>query len=465
MKGMDILKTTAAFLAALVLVSCGSGGDTVATAPGISGHITIGGTYFAGVTVTLSGTASATTTTNSSGYYSFTGLANGDYVVTPTRTGCTFTPTSSPTLTYSGTDITQNFTTVITPAISAGGNHSLALKSNGTVWAWGYNGYGQLGDGTTTRKLEPVQITGLTGVIAIAAGGNHSLALRGNGTVWAWGLNTNGQLGNGTTTSSSTPVQVSNLSGIAAIAAGGNHSLALTTGGGIKAWGYNASGQLGDGTTTRSSIPLNVSGLTSGVTAIAAGDAHSLARTSSGGVKAWGLNGNGQLGNDSTTNSSTPVNVIGLTSGITAIAAGGFHSLALTSSGAIKAWGLNNDGQLGNSSFTNYSYPVNVTSLTSDVIAIAAGGYHSLALTTGGAVWSWGLNSSGQLGDGTVTRSSFPVGVNGLTSGINTLSGGESHSLALTNAGSAKAWGLNTNGQLGNDSTTNATSPINVSSF
>ncbi|HLZ19882.1 MAG TPA: SdrD B-like domain-containing protein, partial [Smithellaceae bacterium] len=240
MKGMDILKTTAAFLLALVLVSCGSGGDTVATAPGISGHITIGGTYFAGVTVTLSGTASATTTTNSSGYYSFTGLANGDYVVTPTRTGCTFTPTSSPTLTYSGTDITQNFTAVITPAIAAGYSHSLALKSDGTVWAWGNNGNGQLGIGTITNSYIPAQVSGLTDVIAIAAGGHHSLAIKANGTVWAWGYNGYGQLGIGTTTNSLTPVQVSNLSGITAIAAGGNHSLALTSSGGVRAWGLNS---------------------------------------------------------------------------------------------------------------------------------------------------------------------------------------------------------------------------------
>ncbi len=464
MKGMDILKTTAAFLLVLVLVSCGGGGDTAATAPGISGHITIGGTYFAGVTVTLSGTSSATTTTNSSGYYSFTGLANGDYVVTPTRTGCTFTPTASPTLTYSGTDITQNFTTAITPAIAAGGNHSLALKSNGTVWAWGYNGYGQLGDGTTTRRLEPVQITGLTGVIAIAAGGNHSLALRGNGTVWAWGLNTNGQLGNGTTTSSSTPVQVSNLSGIAAIAAGGNHSLALTTGGGVKAWGYNASGQLGNGTTTRSSIPLNVSGLTSGVTAIAAGESHSLALNSSGGVKAWGYNGYGQLGDGNVINNLTPGNVSGLTAGIDAIAAGGNHSLALTNAGGVKAWGLNTYGQLGNNTTTESHLPLDVSGLAG-MTAIAAGGNHSLALTSTGGIKAWGYNAYGQLGDETTTYRTTPVDVFSLTSGITAITAGESHSLALTNAGGARAWGLNTNGQLGNDSTTNSSTPVNVNSF
>ena len=464
----DILKMTTVFLLATILLSCGGGGGgTEAAAPGIYGQITISGTPIANITVTLSGTASASTTTNSSGNYRFTGLSNGAYVVTPSRTGCTFTPTASASLPYSGTVITQNFTATVTPAISAGGNHSLALKSDGTVWAWGYNGYGQLGIGTTTESHVPVQVTSITGVIAIAAGGNHSLALRGDGTVWAWGYNADGQLGNGTTTISLSPVLISSLSDITAIAAGGNHSLALNISTGLKAWGYNASGQLGDGTVTRRLTPVDVSTLTSGVTAVAAGESHSLALISGGGVKAWGLNGNGQLGNGTTTNSTTCVNVTGLTSDVSAIAAGGYHSLALVAStGGIKAWGLNTSGQLGNGFTTNSTTAVDVTGLTSDVSAIAAGGYHSLALVTStGGIKAWGLNGNGQLGNSTTTNSSTSVDVTGLTSDMAAIAAGGYHSLALTSSNSVKAWGLNTNGQLGNGSIISSSTAVDVTSF
>jgi hypothetical protein len=154
--------------------------------------------------------------------------------------------------------------------------HSLALKDDGTVWAWGYNGYGQLGNGTNTDSNVPVQVSGLTGITAIAWGGSHSLALKNDGTVWAWGYNGYGQLGNGTNTDSNLPVQVSSLTGITVIAGGSRHSLALKNDGTVWAWGYNGYGQLGNGTNTDSNVPVQVSGLT-GITAIAGGGYHSLA--------------------------------------------------------------------------------------------------------------------------------------------------------------------------------------------
>ncbi|MBI5299281.1 MAG: RCC1 repeat-containing protein, partial [Deltaproteobacteria bacterium] len=196
-------------------------------------------------------------------------------------------------------------------AIAGGSSHSLALKSNGTVWAWGYNGSGQLGDGTTTERDTPVQVSGLSGVTAIASGNGHGLALKSDGTVWTWGYNTYGQLGDGTTTERHTPVQVlGSLSGVTAIAGGfsNNHSLALKSDGTVWAWGANDFGQLGDGTTTERHTPVQVSDL-SGVTAIAGGSVHSLALKSDGTVWAWGYNSNGQLGDGSTTERDTPVQV------------------------------------------------------------------------------------------------------------------------------------------------------------
>ena len=201
-------------------------------------------------------------------------------------------------------------------AVAAGAEHSLALRTDGTVWGWGYNFYGQVGapsavcqngSCSTQNRLTPVQVSGLSGVTAIAAGSQHSLALKSNGTVWAWGRNDEGQLGNGTTTSGSTPVQVSGLSGVVALAAGGYHSLALKSDGTAWAWGHNGQGQLGNGTTVSSRTPVQVS-LTA-VTAVAGGRNHSLAAQGNGALWAWGYNAYGQLGDGTRTNRSSPVEV------------------------------------------------------------------------------------------------------------------------------------------------------------
>src|SRR5450756_149320 len=270
--------------------------------------------------------------------------------------------------------------------------------SPGSAWAWGYNGYGQLGNGTTTNSSTPVAVTNGTSVTAIAGGGNHSLALTSTGQVLAWGDNAYGELGNASITNSTTPVAVSLPSGttVTAIAAGYNHSLALTSSGQVLAWGYNGDGELGNGTTTSSSIPVAVS-LPSGttVTAIAGGGQHSLALTSTGQVLAWGYNGDGELGTgNGTTNSSIPV-AVSLPSGttVTAIAGGGRHSLALTSTGQVLAWGYNGYGGLGNGTIFQNNTPVAV-SLPSGttVTAIAGGFFHSLALTSAGQVLAWGYN-------------------------------------------------------------------------
>ena len=333
--------------------------------------------------------------------------------------------------------------------VAAGGNHSLELKSDGTVWAWGDNTTGQFGDGTTTGSKVPVLVPGLSGVRAVVAAVAHSLALKDNGTVWAWGYNSYGQLGDGTTTDRYTPVKVSGLTGVRAIAAGNGHSLALKDDGTVWAWGFNLNGQLGDGTTRGRRFPVKVPGL-SGVIAIAAGGSHSLALKNDGTVWAWGHNIHGQLGDGTTTSRYTPIQVKDpkdpstFITGITAIDAGSFHSLALKNDGAVWTWGYNIFGQLGDGTTAHSNIPVQVSGLT-NVTAIAAEFQHSLALQNNGDVWAWGNNLYGQLGDGTTAPSSIPVRALSLTS-VKAIAAGWSHSLALKDDGSV--WGAGTQALL-----------------
>ncbi|MBI3609808.1 MAG: hypothetical protein HY204_03790 [Nitrospirae bacterium] len=359
-------------------------------------------------------------------------------------------------------------------AVAAGLYHSVALKNDGTVWSWGGNQSGQLGDGTTSNCSTPISVGGLTGVVGIAAGYSHTLAVKTDGTVWAWGSNFSGQLGNGDLSLSnrSAPVQVVDtaatgfLSGIVAVAAGESHSLALKNDGTVWAWGDNSYGQLGDGTTAGQHVtPIQVSVLTN-VIAIAAGGRHSIAIKTDGTVWAWGQNSGGQLGIGSADINphSTPFQVPGL-SVVSSIAAGDSHTVALDGAGNVWAWGSNSHGQLGNGDpgLNNQFSPVLVLA---GVSGIAAGYSHTLVVN-GNTVWAFGDNFFGQLGLGATDGNPHPtpVQVPGLTGAIK-IAGGGSHSLAIKSDGTVWAWGENQNGQLGNGTSGSgnlSTTPVQVS--
>lgn len=334
------------------------------------------------------------------------------------------------------------------PSIARGDDHSLALDDNGTVWSWGENGSGQLGDGAMTNRSAPFEGTSISDVFAVAGGGNHTLALTGDGKVWAWGDNSNGQLGDGTFLSRTQPVPVVQLTEGVAIAAGYGHSLALEKDGTVWAWGDNSSGQLGNGTTENRDSPERVSELIE-VIAIAAGQYHNLALKKDGTLWAWGANGDGQLGDRSFHTRTRPVQVSGL-SHIVSVAAGGYHGLAVQRDQKVWAWGRNWEGQVGDFLYDHMTNPVPVEGL-SGVILVAAGASHSLALKSNGTVWAWGENNHGQLGNSTFHASSTPVQVSGLT-GVIGLAAGNNHNLALRNDGTVWAWGENGSGQLGDGS-------------
>ena len=317
-----------------------------------------------------------------------------------------------------------------------------AATAPGKAFAWGYDKEGQLGNGAVGPNTNvPGAVSNLSGVKSVKAGCEHGLALKENGTVWAWGDGQYGQLGNGNSGPgqySNVPVKVADIgAGAKGIAAGNDFSLALMKNGTVRSWGYNGSGQLGNGTNTPRSEPGSVSNL-SNVRAIATDSsaAHVLAHLESGRVKSWGDDEEGQLGNGIEGNEDyKPVAVVNLT-GVRAIAAGDAHSLALLVSGGVKSWGDNYYGQLGNGNAGpgfERSAPGTVSGLTG-VRSISGGREHSLAVLESGKVRSWGHNEFGQLGNGASgpgAHSSLPVGVKNLTN-VRNVDGGDHFTLATT---------------------------------
>ena len=395
-------------------------------------------------------------------------------------TSCALTPADAGTLTltarYGGDGNFEGSTSpVIAPeppdmplagiaAIAAGYDHTCALTNAGSVRCWGNNGSGQLGNGTTSASSRPVVVSGLSsGVLAITAGAGYTCALAADHGVQCWGSNDYGQLGDGTTDTRLTPVPVDGLgTGVAAISAGRAHTCAAT-GNGVKCWGDNRGGQLGNYTPSwdPNPVPVPVVGLTAGVTAIAAGGNHTCALTSDGALKCWGYNNQGQLGDSSTSNRPTPVTVSGLSSGVTSIAAGFAHTCALTAAGSIQCWGDNSSGQLGDGTITRRPTPVVVFGLDGGATAIAAGYAHTCAVSDADGVQCWGSNSTGQLGlrgpAGSVNPSLTPIAVSGLSFAVANIAAGKSHTCALTNAAAVQCWGDNLFGQLGDGA------PMNMS--
>lgn len=311
--------------------------------------------------------------------------------------------------------------------VAAGGIHSIGLRAEGTVWSWGSNVLGQLGDGSTVDRRSPARVgaTTLTGVTQVSAGHFHSLAVKSDGSVWGWGWNGSGQLGDGTTVDRHTPTLVAGLSDVVAVSAGVYHSLAVTSDGAVWAWGWNGFGMLGDSTTTERHLPTRVLGL-SGIVTVTAGALHSAALGSDGVVSGWGWNGFGQLGDGTTTERHAPVRVPGLT-GVVALGGGSFHGLARKADGSAWAWGLNGYGQLGIGAQGDRLAPVRIPGL-SGVRDLSGGMFHSVARLSDGSVWTWGLNHVGQLGDGTLTDRQTPVAVRALVA--SPISAGAYHTLA-----------------------------------
>jgi alpha-tubulin suppressor-like RCC1 family protein len=313
--------------------------------------------------------------------------------------------------------------------VAAGGFHTCAVRVNGEIRCWGSNAFGQLGDGSTTSSNVPIAPFNIGPdtlygpVTGVTVGGSHTCALRSTGQVSCWGDNFSGQLGTGSFTAPGpTPRSVANLNGVTALAAGDAHTCALRSTGAVSCWGDNVNGQLGNGTFTNSAVAGAVTGL-SGATSVVAGAAFSCAQRSSGGPVCWGENLYGQLGNGITLppppqpgdppppplKESTPQTVVGL-SGVTAIGRGAEHACAVTTSGFVSCWGRNDLQQLGDGTTTSTATPQPTIGLLG-MNQVAGGEDHTCAMRANGTAVCWGDNTYGQLGDNTTTSSGVPVAV------------------------------------------------------
>lgn len=393
-------------------------------------------------------------------------------------------------------------------AVAAGRGTTVALRRDGTVWAWGENT--QLGDGTTASqpgRYTPGQVSGLTDVIAVSAGNMHSLALKRDGTVWGWGSNGSGALGIGPSPNPSlpyefVPVQITSLPSIRSIVATGAYAMASDVNGEVWAWGDNFSGQMGDGTTTTQYYPVKVNGVTNvrsvagshdtayavtnddrvfgwgagyvgdstnqprptpvqlplaAVRAVAGGFGHTVAVLHDGSVYGWGLNTDGELGDGTTETRMSPTPVPAVTADV--IAAGSRFTITGSEAG-ITAWGKNSAGTMGMGCASECPQPTPVTNMT-DAVDVSAGGLSSAALRNDGTVWTWGFGHYGQLGTGSTVSAHEPGQVPGL-SGMRAISVGTSHVLALAGDGTVRTWGANLNGQLGTGSTSDSLTPATV---
>ncbi|MFZ4648401.1 MAG: fibronectin type III domain-containing protein [Patescibacteria group bacterium] len=389
----------------------------------------------------------------------------------------------------------SNFTKPM--VISVGGVTTIALKSDGTVWAWGYNYYGQLGDGTSLDISFAKQVHGpdnigyLTNIISIAGGSGYALALKSDGTVWAWGANDSGYLGDNTTVQKKTPVQVHGpgnvgfLTDIVSISSTGSSAYAVKSDGTVWAWGYNATYQLGDSTTTQRLTPVQVHGsgdvgfLTDVVSVSPNAASGVFALKSDGTVWAWGYNNIGQLGDNTMVNKTSPTQVhgpgdVGFLTGVVSLAASNNwqypFTIAVKNDGTVWAWGINNYGQLGDNTTVNKTVPVQVhgtgnVGFLTGVSSASLSQLSSYAVKSDGTVWAWGGNSDGCLGDNTQTSRNTPIQVHGtgnvgFLTGVSTISSSGNFSVVLKSDGMVLAWGNNSYGQLGDSTTSSKSTPV-----
>jgi alpha-tubulin suppressor-like RCC1 family protein len=349
--------------------------------------------------------------------------------------------------------------------ITTGLNHTIGIRDDGSLWAWGFDGYAQLGNAAAGDSDVPIAISGDTDWKDISSGENFNMAIRTDGTLWGWGVNLHGEIGNGINDFMFVPSQVGNDTDWLKVSAGHTHTVAIKTDGTLWGWGENSFGQVGDGSNIERGFPVQIGTANDWIT-ISAGFTHNLALKADGTLWAWGQNSSGQLGNNSTAESHVPVQM-GTATDWSEIAAAQYHSKAIRSNGTLWSWGsglygLNGDGTGSSSTGMNKMIPTQIGSAT-DWSKVAAGVDSAAAIKTTGALYTWGKNDNGQLGDGTYLLRNTPTLCNAAVNCVGLAGGNGFHYFALRADGSLWTWGLNVFGQLGDDTEINRISPVSLS--
>ena len=364
-------------------------------------------------------------------------------------------------------------------SVWAGESHTMALKKDGSLWAWGLNDKGQLGDGAKANRSAPTRIGATKDWASVSVGRLHTMALKADGSLWAWGENEFGQLGlgDGKPQSQPAPTQVGTAKDWKAVSVGGSHTVALKSDGSLWTWGRSREGQLGydterddEGYRKPKNAPARV-GTDKDWAAVTAGSDSTMAMKSDGSLWAWGKNNSGQLGFDTGHDPKgawlprfAPDRVDGAQDWTT-VSTDGSHTVAMKTNGSLWVWGANDKGQLGDGTTTNRKIPVRARvrlATATEWSAVWTGGEHIVAQKADGSLWAWGANDRGQLGDGTTTKRSFPVRVGGEATDWTAVSPGRSHTMALKSDGGLWAWGSNQYGQLGDGTTINRNAPVRV---